>query len=152
MGLKFLSGNNYRRFDINTHFADREEAVPLVIFPECTKTNRKGVLSIRSNLMDELYTLVGSKRILVWSEYAVVRYKYFSPNNTTEYLGIKDLFHTLSQVYNSIDIYSMMIHNQDLNRNATYDKLKFKSVEEYLDNNIQSCIADPVNKNIVYII
>ena len=99
--------------------------------------------------MDEIYNLVDTKRILVWSEFAVVRYKYFSPNNTTEYLGVKNLFHTLSQIYNSIEIYSMIIHNQDLSKNAIYDKIKFKTVEDYLDNNIQSCIADPLNKNIV---
>jgi hypothetical protein len=151
MGLKFLSNNkNYTRFDINAHITDN--TTPLVIFPESTKTNRKGVLTIRSNLLDIVYNLVETKRILVWSEFAVIRYKYFSPNNTTEYLGINNLFFTLCQIYNSIDIYSMIIHNQDLNRNATYDRLKFKTVEDYLDNNVQSCIADPLHKNIVRLI
>ena len=100
--------------------------------------------------MNAIYdTLNDNNNILVRSEISIVRYNYFSPNNTTEFLGIINLFNTLCQIYNKIDIYSRDILNQNFNKLNNFDKIKFKTLNDYLDNTLQSYLADPTNNNLV---
>jgi hypothetical protein len=100
--------------------------------------------------MDVIYTLINEhKNILLRAERFICRFRYFSPNNTTEFLGIKKTFFTCCQVYNQYDLYTNDILNSNLDKAMKFDKSKHSRVEEYLDNNLQSCIADPNNHNIV---
>lgn len=151
IGLKFLFKNNknYNEFNL-TSFLNTGNHIPVVIFPECTKTNRVGVLSIRSNLMDNFYNLANeNRRLLIRSEIAVKNFVYFSPDNTTDVLGLKTLFYTCSQFFNKIEIIAQDIPNNNFDRSITNDILKFNKMEEYLDQNLQSSLVEPNCRNIV---
>ena len=124
--------------------------VPVVVFPECTKTNRLGVLSIRSNLMDTIYDLVNEhRRLLLRSEIVVKKFEYFSPDNTTDRLGLKTLNNTCSQLYNSIEIIAQDIPNDNFDKTISYERSKYNKVEEYLDTNMQNHLVEPNCRNIV---
>ena len=43
-----------KKFDVENYITEKNQ-IPIIIFPECTKTNRQAILNIRSNLMDEIY-------------------------------------------------------------------------------------------------
>jgi hypothetical protein len=151
MGLKFLNTKTkkFSAFDIET-YVQKHNQIPLVIFPENTKTNRKGVLSIRSNLMDILYKVINDHgKILIRSEIVVKKFKYFGPSNTTEFLGLWKLFWTLCQLYNEIEIYSQDIPNSNFDKGMNFDRIKFNRVEDFLDVNLQSQLVEPNNRNIV---
>ena len=124
--------------------------IPMVIFPECTKTNRHGVLSIRSNLMDSIYSLVNEhERLLLRSEFYVKKFIYFNPNNTTDSWGIGKLFWTCCQLYNTIEIFSQDISNTTFEKESVYDRSKFNSISEFLDANLQSYLTEPNYRNVV---
>ena len=57
LGIKFLSySKNDKKFNIENYITEKNQ-IPIIIFPECTKTNRQAILNIRSNLMDQIYEI-----------------------------------------------------------------------------------------------
>jgi len=148
MGLKFLSTETkkYKSFDIEKYIQSSNQ-IPLVIFPENTKTNRKGVLKVRSNLMDNLYTMINDhSKILIRAEVYSKCFKYNDVNNTTEYHGVKTLFFICSQFINYANVYTQDILNANFSKEADYDKKAFRNSEEYLDDVLQSFISDHDNR------
>lgn len=150
LGLKFLrQPNKFTPFRIEDYVM-RDNQIPMVVFPESTKTNRVGVLNIRSNLMDKVYDIVNDHgRILIRSEIAVKKFKYFSPDNTTDTLGLKSLLNTTSQVYNNLEVVVQDIPNNNFDKTITYDRTKYKTIEEFMDSNLQSHLVEPNSRNIV---
>lgn len=97
-----------------------------------------------------LYNLIEDHgKILLRSEIISKRFKFYNPNNTTEYLGLKTLFLTCSQLINIIEIYSQDISNSNFDKTNSYDITKFKTIEENLDSNLQELLAEPSQRNIV---
>jgi hypothetical protein len=151
MGLRFLSTkrNKLTPFDLEKYIGSPNH-IPLVIFPENTKTNRKGVLSIKSNLMDMIYNLVNDhQKLLLRAEITVKKYKFFSPNNTIDVFGLMNVFWTCCQFYNEIELISQDIQNNNFDKSLSYDRVKYNRVEEYLDSNLQSYLGEPNYRNTV---
>jgi hypothetical protein len=149
MGLKFLSTDTkkYKAFNVENYIENTNQ-IPLVVFPENTKTNREGVLNIRSNNMDTLYRLINIHgKLLYRSEIFVKKYKYFTTYNTTEYYGLKNLILTASQIYNTVEIYSQDIPNVNFEKNTNCERNKYKTNEEYFDDNLQSLLHYPSHRN-----
>lgn len=90
LGIKFP-----RQVD-STVFFDNIQALrdslyvkrPIVIFPEATKTNGKGVLAFEDSISDMLLTAVENKLNLHTIRFDY-DFKYCSPYNTTDQLGLK---------------------------------------------------------------
>ena len=100
--------------------------------------------------MDLIYNLVNEHgKLLLRSEIIVKRFTYFNPNNTTEYSGMKTLLHTLSQIYNNVEVVTQDIPNNNFEKGLNFDKTKFNRIEDYFDNNLQSHLAEPNSRNIV---
>jgi hypothetical protein len=100
--------------------------------------------------MDLIYKIVNDhSKVLLRSEIISKKFKYFNLNNTTEYLGLKTLFYTCSQIYDPVEIYSQDILNSNFDMNADYDKNKYKNVEESLDSTLQSFLFEPTHRNTV---
>ena len=127
LGIKFNKFNPKKKyFDFNKYL-DKKNNRPLLIFPEATKSNRLAVLSIRSNLMDEIYKRVQSNNI-----------------------KLKSLFILCCNFYTSIEIYSQDIKNDNfLEENIDYDKNKYNNLNCYLDSIVQEYLMEPMHRNVV---
>lgn len=102
--------------------------------------------------MDTLYKIVNDHgRILVRPEIITKKFKYFSPSNTIDYLGIKKLFWTICQIYNEVEIYSQDIPNSNFDKGLDYDRTKYNRVEDFIDINLQYQLTEPNNRNLVKI-
>jgi hypothetical protein len=151
LGLKFLNTKNkYNKFDLENHIL-RPNQIPIVIFPENTKTNRKGILVIRSNLLDDIYNNINSHtKMLFRAEIIEHQFTYFSPKNTTEFYGFKTLFWTCSQIYNKVNIYSQdLTLSSGFDKSQEFDRKKFRNVTEFIDNNLQTYLCEPNNRQTV---
>jgi hypothetical protein len=147
-GNKFLSKQKYKKkFDIEKYIKQQNE-IPLVIFPENTKTNKQAVLNIRSNLMDDLYKIIqnNEKTLLLRSEIII---NLNNDINTIFSNGLKSIFNLCKNLIIEINIYSQDISNDIFSANNKFDNKKFKSINEYLDFNLQEFLMDPNHRNIV---
>lgn len=148
MGLKFPKAiPNGKKFDFDKYVLERNH-VPMVIFPECTKTNRHGVLSIRSNLLDAMYSIIKKhEKLLIRSEIVINKNGDY---NTTDERGYYYLFLQCLNYYVPIEIYSQDIGNETFSEDEiSFDKSKFKSVNEYFDSNLQEFLMEPNHRNTV---
>ena len=135
------------KFDFEKYILEPSH-LPMVIFPECSKTNRMGVLSIRSNLFDKIYELVKNhEKILIRSEIIINKNGDY---NTTDAKGYKSLFWLCLNYHVLIDIYSQDVLNDTFSdEDVEYDKKKFKTVNEYFDFNLQELLMDPNHRSTV---
>ena len=155
MELSFLNiifygiGNKFPKegklFDFEYFLKNSNEQV--VIFPENTKTNRLGILNIRSNLMDTIYKNILEDKI-------VVRAEIINNNsnicNTTSFLGLGALFKLLCNFTISIDIYSQDIRNQSFKEEELeIDRSKYPQNNLFYDYMIQELLMNPINRNVV---
>lgn len=103
--------------------------------------------------MDLLYQIINQhENILIRSEFVVKKYKYFNPANTTDFYGLYNLWSTCDQIFNYIEIFSQDLPNGNFSLKGTYDKTKYNSIEEALDNNLQEFLFEPNNRNpVIYI-
>lgn len=149
-GLKFPKYSNKKKyFDLNNYLDKNKNGKPVVIFPECTKSNRLAVLPIRSNLLDELYERVKntSKITNIRSEIIINKN---SEINTTDTFGMKSIFRLCCNFYTPVEVYSQDIKNETFNEeNAEYDTDKYKSFNLYLDSIIQEYLMEPLHRNCV---
>lgn len=147
LGLQFpFSKLKERQFEMSKYI-DSPNQIPLVIFPENTKTNRQAVLAIRSNLFDMIYTLIQQhEKILLRSELIT---KPTGLNNTTDRNGYKKLLQSCNQLSTSIQIYSQDIPNDTFSLTSQYDKSKFPTLSSYLDLNLQEYLMENTNRNTV---
>lgn len=100
--------------------------------------------------MTSLYNLINAYHVLLIRKEIIVKpYDYFTPINTTDSLGLRTLFWTCCQIYNTVEIYSQDIPNVTFEQVAMLDRTKFASIDEQLDNNLQSYIMEPKNRNTV---
>lgn len=147
-GNKFLSKEKYKnKFNIENYLKNSKK--PLIIFPENTKTNKQGVLNIRSNLMDEIYNIIqkNEDKILLRSEIIV---NLNNDINTIFSNGLKSIFNLCKNLFIEIYIYSQDISNNIFNDNdIQYDKKKFKNFNEFLDYNLQELLMEPNHRNVV---
>jgi len=147
MGLKFINASDKKYSEFNVEqYLQSNKAAPIVIFPEVTKTNKKGALSVKSNVMDSLYQTLTENSYQIRVENLSSSFKYFSPYNTTEYSGLKQLYYTIAQMYNSIVIYSHDVNKLTFSKSATFDNKKFKNINEFFDNEVQSFLLQPEHK------
>lgn len=150
LGLKFPTVKDIkqkRKFDIEKHLESPNQ-VPLVIFPECTKTNRYGILKIRSNLLDSLYKFVSEHNM------TLIRSEIFingnGDYNTTDVSGLSHLLHLCQRYYTKVEIYSQDIPNDTFSsKNAEFDRKKYPSIELYLDSNLQDYLMEIIHRNSV---
>jgi hypothetical protein len=152
MGLKFLSTSKTTSSAFNvSEYIVQDNQTPLVIFPEATKTNRKAVIAIRSNLMDTVYDLINEHgNLLIRSEIVVKKFKYFNPSNTTDHTGIKTLLHTLSQVFNEVEVVSQDIPNGNFDKSKKAEQnISSENSVEYFDTILQSHLMEPLVRNSV---
>ena len=150
LGLRFPTIKNVskkRKFEIEKYI-EKPQQVPLVIFPEGTKTDRFGVLKIRSNLLDNLYKFINEhENVLIRSE---IIQKQNGDYNTTDVYGFKYLFKLCQRYSTKIEIYSQDIQNDTFNdKNAEYDKKKFPNIESYLDSILQEYLMEINHRNSV---
>lgn len=100
--------------------------------------------------MDSIYkTVEEHNKILLRSEIIAKPFKFFNPNNTTDFLGLKTLYFTCSQMINIVDIYSQDLSNSNFDKNISFDISKFKTAEENLDANLREVLAEPSHRNLV---
>ena len=147
LGIKFNKFNPKKKyFDFNKYL-DKKNNRPLLIFPETTKSNRLAVLSIRSNLMDEIYKRAQNNNINIRVE-IIINKNY--EINTTDTFGLKSLFILCCNFYTSIEIYSQDIKNDNfLEENIDYDKNKYNNLNCYLDSIVQEYLMEPMHRNVV---
>jgi len=148
IGLKFINATDkkYKSFSIE-EYLKTNPSVPIVIFPEATKTNKRGSLSVKSNLMDGIYNTLSDSKM----NYSIRidnfgnRFTYFCPYNTVERAGLKHFFLILCQFFNTLEINSQDVPNTNFDKSMKYDS-KFKNVNEFFDYQIQSYLVQPENK------
>ena len=147
-GIKFIKFDSKKKyFDINKYLSENKNGRPLLIFPEVTKSNRLAVLSIRSNLMDNLYQKAQKNEINIRSE-IIINKNY--EINTTDTLGIKSIFNLCCNFYTPIEVYSQDIKNENFSEdNNDYDKDKYKNFNLYLDSILQEYIMEPMHRSTV---
>lgn len=148
VGIKFNKFNPKKKyFDINRYLKENPNGRPLLIFPEATKSNRLAILSIRSNLMDNIYKMAKENKINIRSE-IIINKNY--EINTTDTLGIKSLFNLCCYFYTPIEVCSQDIKNENFSEeNADYDKSKYDNFNLYLDSIIQEYLMEPIHRNTV---
>ena len=101
--------------------------------------------------MDEIYDTINEHRnFLIRSEIVVKKFVHFSPSNTTDKLGLITLIKTCSQIYNNAQVVLQDIPNDNFFKEGL-NKGNYKSVEEYIDNNLQNHLYEPNSRNIVYL-
>jgi hypothetical protein len=147
-GIKFNKFNPKKKyFDINKYLKENPNGRPLLIFPEATKSNRLAILSIRSNLMDNIYKMAKENKINIRSE-IIINKNY--EINTTDTLGLKSLFNLCSYFYTPIEVCSQDIKNENFSEeNSDYDKSKYDNFNLYLDSIIQEYLMEPIHRNTV---
>ena len=147
-GIKFNKFNPKKKyFDINKYLEQNQNGRPLLIFPEATKSNRLAVLSIRSNLMDDIYKRAQKNKINIRIE-IIINKSY--EINTTDTLGFKSLFCLCSCFYTPVEVCSQDIKNDDFSEeNNDYDKTKYNNFNSYLDSIIQEYLMEPAHRSIV---
>ena len=148
-GIKFPKYNkNKKYFDLNNYLDNNKNSKPIVIFPEVTKSNRLAVLPIRSNLMDQIYSMAQNNKNLNIRSEIIINKKY--EINTTDTFGLKSLFNLCCNFYTPIEVYSQDIKNDNfIEENAEYDTDKYKSFNLYLDSIIQEYLMEPIHRNCV---
>lgn len=149
LGLQFpIAKSNENPFEV-AKYIDSPNQIPLVIFPENTKTNRQAVLNIKSNLLDGIYKLIQQhEKILLRSEIIT---KPTNLNNTTDKKGYRKLLQNCNQLSTFINIYSQDIPNDTFSSDIQYDKSKFRSLSSYLDLNLQEYLMENTSRNTVNI-
>ena len=146
---KYISSKKNKYFDLNNYLDNNKNGKPVVIFPEATKSNRLAVLSIRSNLMDQIYQRAQNKnkKTNIRSE-IIINKKY--EINTTDTFGKKSLFNLCCNFYTPIEVYSQDIKNEIfIEEDAEYDHEKYSSFNLYLDSVIQEYLMEPIHRNCV---
>lgn len=148
MGLKFVdeaSTQTRKPFSLKDYFLSSAQR-PVCIFPENTKTNRKGVLNCQSQAVRDIFELskiTPSLKIRVHlNKYA---FDYFDPKNTTDETGFYKVVSTSFQVWNSVLTY---VHDKSmatLNEN-NWDKRTHGSVEEFQLSVLHSLLCDVDNR------
>ena len=113
-----------KKFDVENYITEKNQ-IPIIIFPECTKTNRQAILNIRSNLMDEIYEITRNhQKILMRSEI------YINSNgdyNTIDKSGFKSLFQLCRRLNTQINIYSQDIPSDTFSdEDVQFDNKEFK--------------------------
>ena len=146
-GLKFPKASK-KNCEIKKYIEQNKNGSPIVIFPEATKSNRLAVLSIRSNIMDDIYKMAQEKKICIRGEIIVNKNYQF---NTTDTCGFKTLFKLCCNFYTQIEIYSQDIKNDNFieDNNNEYDMDKYPNFNLYLDYIIQEYLMEPTHRNIV---
>ena len=148
IGIKFLSpSKNDKKFNIENYITEKNQ-IPIIIFPECTKTNRQAILNIRSNLMDEIYEISRKhQKILMRSEIYI---NLNNDHNTIDSFGLKSLFNLCRRLYTKIHIYSQDIPSDTFSdEDIQYDINEFKTFNDYLDYNLKKYLMEPNNRYIV---
>ena len=150
LGLPFpqvTDKNKYTKFNFDKYILEPNH-VPLVIFPECTKTNRHGILTIRSNLLDVVYKLLLSHdKLILRSEIVINKEGIY---NTTDKYGLVFLFNMCCRYLTKVEIISQDIPHETFDINEVeYSKEKFPTVQMYLDSNLQQYLMDLNHRNSV---
>ena len=148
IGIKLpLSKEKLPKFDLE-NYIEKPSQVPIVIFPECVKTNRFGVLVIRSNLLDKIYEMIKNHpKILLRGEITVNKNGDY---NTTDESGYTYLLGMCQRYHTRIEIYSQDILNANLSdSNIEYDKSKYKTITDFYDANLQEYLMEPNHRNCV---
>lgn len=97
--------------------------------------------------MSKLYEILGDNpRFPIRAVSFACRYKHFSPYNTVENSGLKNLFYTTVQLINHIEIISQDVQGVNFDKNTKYDTSKFKTIDDYFDSEIQSLLVLPENR------
>ena len=136
-----------KKFDVENYITEKNQ-IPIIIFPECTKTNRQAILNIRSNLMDEIYEITRNhQKILMRSEI------YINSNgdyNTIDKSGFKSLFQLCRRLNTQINIYSQDIPSDTFSdEDVQFDNKEFKNFNYYLDYNLKKYLMEPNHRYIV---
>ena len=101
MGIKFPKEVSQSAFfdDLKQMSESQYVRRPVVIFPEATKTNGRGVLNIEDDLVDIIVKAAkdGLKIHTIRFDY---EFKYHSPYNSTDPLGLKSMFGLMVQFTN----------------------------------------------------
>jgi hypothetical protein len=145
---KIISSSN-SHFDFEKDFINSNDSSPIVIFPEGTKTTREATLSIRSSVMDDIYKYLIGNKIQVACHVSLFSYKYFCPNNTVERKGVKCLFNTVSQLYNEVKYFSILLNKNNFDTSLVDRTLvkMYSSEEYYYDSLIQENLTHPEFRN-----
>lgn len=133
---KIKGAFNY--FDLKQQL-DNDKSVPIVIFPEGTKTTREASLCIRSNIMDLIYSAFQEGKCNMFCEISHFKYTYFYPNNSTERLGIKSFLKICSQPSITTLIQTVKINLENFNVESV-DKAvlgRYKNKSFYFDSIVQ---------------
>lgn len=141
--------SSYNYFDLEKDFINTNDFTPIVIFPEGTKTTREATLSIRSSVMDDIYKNLMLNKIQVACHVSLYKYKYFCPNNTVERKGIKNLFETVSQLYNEVLYFSILLNKNNFDTSLVDRTLvkAYSSEEYYYDSLVQENLTHPEFRN-----
>lgn len=83
-------------------YNDQRVKRPIVIFPQCAKTNGRGVLDFPANVPDMLEKAKSDFKI--HSLRFDYEFTYFSPYNTTDVLGLKHTIGMLAQFINPVTV------------------------------------------------
>lgn len=98
--------------------------------------------------MDNIYNIFNEHRnVLPRAEIVVKKFKYFSPSNTTEYLGFKNLWFTVSQIYNNVEIYSQDMPTYNFEKSVEYAKTKYNNISDYFDESLSYVLMEPESRN-----
>lgn len=140
--LKYFNGRKV--FDLTKELSNQKQSnIPILIFPEGTKTTREACLNIRSSVMNNLYDNLLKNKCDIFCFVTIYKYDYFCPNNTTDTKGLKNLILTMSQLYNKVKLQGVKINanNFDVERVDRSLVQKYKNKYYYYDSLIQEILT-----------
>jgi len=105
-------------------------------------------LKIKSNVIDNLFELIkNDASLLVRSELVSKNSTYLTLHNTTDVLGLKNLFFTCCEnLNNTVEIYSQDISNSNFNEEVNNKNFKNENTKESI---IQFYLFEPTARQSV---
>eukprot|EP00347_Sterkiella_histriomuscorum_P002985 403366042 len=88
--------------NLETLIASQKIKRPIVLFPEATKTNGRGILNFEPEIVDIILAAAESGRVKIHTIRFDYDYQFTSPYNSTDPLGLKSALKLLTQLRNSI--------------------------------------------------